>query len=586
MGFLRQAMTSDRGAILAIGAAGLGAILLVGALVVDLGSARVDRAQNQVVTDAAAAAGIIGLVDSGGVGGCEAALGYVEAHVGPVAGLSCSGFPVDCDAMTLSTSTLGTSGGVTVTITHPVGDNDPMMSAGSTSAAIQDSSEADGDRCDRFGVGIQATRSSFFRAVTAQSVGRTSVHSVARVSDAYGRDLVINLLLLERTECEALSIGGGGSSGGITVSSVTDPETGEVYPGRIALDSNGSGSSCSSRGTIHANGAGATIRADGPPGCANEVEPSGFGMGCGRLETYAPGAPGCNLPACTSGGVITPPPVKSPRRFTRAPIDYLYNCKETYPVSYEIRSCSEASIRTPYIDELSNSVEAYNSFRRYNADSRFPCQINGSSDPIVVPEGNWIVDCPDLRVFRELIFEGGNIIFEGDVTVGAQGSLQINTNNTSTYLWSSTLDMDYTQHSAQAAFVYFEGGTLDKSAGATLEMQNTLVYLSSTSALKLGGGAGSLVWSAPLEGPFTNLALWSESTLDHGFAGSATLVLEGVFFTPLATVVYTGNGGQASIEAQFIANRASAQGNGLLEIAPKWDRIVRFPPPAITELIR
>ena len=124
------------------------------------------------------------------------------------------------------------------------------------------------------------------------------MHSVARVSDAYGRDLVINLLLLERTECEALSIGGGGSSGGITVSSVTDPETGEVYPGRIALDSNGSGSSCSSRGTIHANGAGATIRADGPPGCANEVEPSGFGMGCGRLETYAPGAPGCNLPAC------------------------------------------------------------------------------------------------------------------------------------------------------------------------------------------------------------------------------------------------------------------------------------------------
>ncbi|MDC1390241.1 hypothetical protein N8342_10440 [Acidimicrobiales bacterium] len=36
----------------------------------------------------------------------------------------------------------------------------------------------------------------------------------------------------------------------------------------------------------------------------------------------------------------------------------------------------------------------------------------------------------------------------------------------------------------------------------------------------------------------------------------------------------------------LLANRASAQGNGLLEIAPKWDRIVRFPPPAITELIR
>ena len=62
--------------------------------------------------------------------------------------------------------------------------------------------------------------------------------------------------------------------------------------------------------------------------------------------------------------------------------------------------------------------------------------------------------------------------------------------------------------------------------------------------------------------------------------------MEGIFFLPDATMVYTGNGGQASVAAQFIADKAEVQGNGSIEIAPKFDRAIKHPPPAISELIR
>lgn len=42
----------------------------------------------------------------------------------------------------------------------------------------------------------------------------------------------------------------------------------------------------------------------------------------------------------------------------------------------------------------------------------------------------------------------------------------------------------------------------------------------------------------------------------------------------------------ASVAAQFIADKASVQGNESIEIAPKFNRAIKHPPPAISELIR
>ena len=117
-------------------------------------------------------------------------------------------------------------------------------------------------------------------------------------------------------------------------------------------------------------------------------------------------------------------------------------------------------------------------------------------------------------------------------------------------------------------------------------MHNTMVYMSATSGIDMGGGSGEMSWIAPTEGPFENLALWSESTTDHDFGGQASLAPEGVFFVPLATLSYQGNGGQAQVAAQFIASKLSAGGNGQLIVAPLYLRSVHYDSQVFSELIR
>ena len=100
------------------------------------------------------------------------------------------------------------------------------------------------------------------------------------------------------------------------------------------------------------------------------------------------------------------------------------------------------------------------------------------------------------------------------------------------------------------------------------------------------GGTGTLVWSAPTVGPYDDLALWSDGAADHQFAGQASLVLEGVFFTPLARVVYRGIGAQDQVDAQFIARKLQSTGQGFLIVRPEYDRAVLFPDSLAIQLIR
>ena len=61
--------------------------------------------------------------------------------------------------------------------------------------------------------------------------------------------------------------------------------------------------------------------------------------------------------------------------------------------------------------------------------------------------------------------------------------------------------------------------------------------------------------------------------------------MEGVFFTPLATADYSGTSGQNQTDAQWIANRLVARGQGALLIRPATDRSVSLGGPS-TDLIR
>ena len=197
-----------------------------------------------------------------------------------------------------------------------------------------------------------------------------------------------------------------------------------------------------------------------------------------------------------------------------------------------------------------------------------------------------MVDC-DLVVKRQLIFEGGNIVMDGDVTLSSSGDLQINGANTSTYNWVPGAAVDHREHSGDAAYVYMRNGIFSKSGQASITLTNTMMYLSPTSGLSfLGGGSGSLLWAAPEEGPFEDLAMWSEGTSDHDFAGQSSLQLSGVFFAPVARITYAGNGAQQHVAAQFVSEKLAVSGNGLLVIEPTFDRAVTFPDPVRSELIR
>ena len=100
------------------------------------------------------------------------------------------------------------------------------------------------------------------------------------------------------------------------------------------------------------------------------------------------------------------------------------------------------------------------------------------------------------------------------------------------------------------------------------------------------GGTGTVAWTAPVGGPFDDLAMWSESAASHGFAGQASLELGGVFFAPWARIAYSGNGVQQQVEAQFISRTLSSSGQGLLVVRPAFNRSVLFPDVPRSRLIR
>ena len=119
-----------------------------------------------------------------------------------------------------------------------------------------------------------------------------------------------------------------------------------------------------------------------------------------------------------------------------------------------------------------------------------------------------------------------------------------------------------------------------------MRIPNTMIYAGPSAELDFTGGSGELIWSAPTEGPFEDLAFWTESPISQKFAGQANLQMSGIFFSPNADLQFRGNGQAQSIEAQVIANTLELSGNGSLRLAPEFDRMVTFSSTGSSSLIR
>ncbi len=588
---MRRAISNDRGASIVVLSLGLFMLIGAAAIAIDLAAMRTDRSVDQKVSDSAAAAGALAAVTGDGQNACEAALAYVAANMSSISSLNDTGcasaFSSSCIAGTAESHTV-TSGRHTFTVTYPVPDASPFMTSGLLGGTSQPVVAEDGDPCDRVAVQVSAVHSGLFARVLGFEQGTTTVHTVATAVLPSGGGVPLNLLVLDRFGCQAILVQG---NGGVIVDAVVNEDGTGLIAGVAASDSDAS-SGCSSDGVIDIDGSNPIIRADGPEGCSNQTGTGtvgGFtsGHGCGLLQTLAPGTPGCNLPACTPGaGGANPPnpdPTALPARLTRAPIDYRYNCWTDYTsppagVSWavdplttsneqDIPGCGDGT--SDHIYDLINAVGSSGSagFTDWTTLGH-PCLVPSSSPPITVT-GDVRIDCATFTVQSDVQIVG-NVIFDGDVNVT-----------------SGTAHLDVHNSLGSPGWTFFRDGTLTKDGQADLTFLYTAVYMSKTSNVAVSGGNdGKLVWVAPNSGNFDDLALWSDSATTHSWAGQGELRMEGVFFTPLALADYSGQGSQNQTEAQWVADKLLARGQGQLVIRPEFGRAVEFPILPRTTLIR
>jgi len=588
---IRALINSERGVSLVMTALTLVLLLGASAIAVDLAALRTDRSADQKVTDSAASAGALAAIEGGaGQEACEAALAYIAVNSEEISSIDATGcaasFSASCDPAVVESHTV-TTGRFTATIVYPVPDNHALMTSGLLGAPTQTVVAEDGDPCERVGVEVSAERQGLFAQVLGWDQGTTTVHTVAAAGLPSGEEVPLNLLVLDRTGCQAIDAQG---NGGIIVRAVVNEDGTGLIQGVAASDSDAS-AGCTSDGVIDVDGANPVLRADGPEGCANQtgtgtVEGFTSGNGCGLIQTFVPPGLGCVLPACSghNGGNPhpNPDPTVLPGQLTRAPIDHRYNCWPdppgydsppagtswaTDPLTgdQDIPGCTAG---TPdHIYDLINSVGQNGSagFTDWTTLGH-PCNV--SSGTIEV-NTNVRVDCPGGLTITRPVTINGNVIFDGNVFVeGGDGSLTINNPDDA------------------PGWAFFRNGTFSKAGQADVAINYTMVYMSKTSRVLMEGGDGSLTWIAPNSGDFDDLALWSDSPLTHNWAGQANLTMEGVFFMPRATADYSGTGGQNQTDAQWIAHRLVARGQGQLEIRPAFGRSVNFPRLPQSVLIR
>lgn len=601
----------DRGATIILLAISAVALFTIVAIVIDLGAVRSQRRQGQSAADSAAAAAGAALAESDSVVACQDALEYltINLDIPAFTGLDCnSTFSGTCVDAVERTAT-GTSDEFTVTLVHPVSNASPLMGGTGIGSPAQAATPDDGSPCDRFGVQLDIDGNTFFGGVVGIADYDTAVHSVARVNSGNTETRPLNLLLLDRTGCQTLQNTGQGK---VRVRAPFDPDIGEFVKGIAATDSNGS--ECGGQNAIiEAKGNNSFIQADGPcpanptTECEYEGTIEVFGdtwLTTGRCDGNT------EVHSCKGfdDSSIEPTVRASLGQFTRAPIDYRYNCKPSYVSepwypSQAIPGCTDPTSGA-YIDTLKSYASGVNDATPGWTRLNGPACTVGSGSNVTYPPGNYFVDCNDFRVQGMVEFQGGNLVFKRDITLtSTSSSLRTNTCRPAaplcgTVTWSPGnpfTAVTAAQSSENASWAYVRG-EISKSAEAIVEFDHMLVLLAESSkGTSLTGGSGQLTWIAPSEGAFDDLALWAETpwsptgpTSNNGFAfgGQTVLTLEGVFFVPRAPVKYAGTGTQQQADAQFVAFRLDVSGQGSLGIVPPPGRAVEFPIDPTSGLIR
>jgi Flp pilus assembly protein TadG len=553
--------TDERGVVVILTALMLVAMLVVAALVLDIGSARSRGSSAQSAADLAALAAGGGMSAGTPRRACEAAVANLSGNVAALRGTSptglCAGIPVSACTTPGTTSQVSTtSGAVTLRIRYPVLDADIAV-GGASGGWIND-----GTACQRMRIELsEGGSTTFARVMDRTEIGVTRSATIRGVvSDGTN---VPALWLLDPTGCTPLNVGGGSR---VTVGRSTSPP----IPGVIAIDSDGS--TCNSNQvTISASGTGTRLIA----------EPlTGSPLGQVNLFAMQPGATACSPPACNQADVdglrLRPLPVSARVRATRAPVDWRYDCKASYPLynGIPVEGCANGT--PPYLTNLRSAIGSTGAppgFQRWS--TTYSCNPSGT----ITATGNWWVDCSgglSISNGNTVTFSGGNVVIDRALNMTG-GALNFNTNNPSSSLPTQCLAPNVTtpcttSSSSTAAWVYQRSGEW-KVTGGFLTVRNTAVIMDD-GYLQVAGGAPP-TWTAPTVGPFEGLSYWSEtSSSKYSMTGGAGVQLAGVFFTPEARPFSLSGGGTWGQQAaQFISFRLSVSGGGEATLVPSSNLI-------------
>jgi Flp pilus assembly protein TadG len=600
-GFVRRGHRDERGAIAVFSALVLTVMLGFTAILVDLGQMRSSARTEQAIADYAALAAGKALSENDPNTACRDAINYLNQNDKRIttainASTACASITNSCANSTASRTATGTGNGTTVTVYNPVPNSVIQTSVATNAPYWIGAGKNDGQACSRMRVVVTHNDTGLFAGIFGVTKEDTTRSATVVPPPPGGSPPV--LWLLDPHGCSTpLKVDGGSQ---VTVGT-------DTVQGVITIDSDGTDSKCTtSNTTVNVSGSGTFVKAIGPPGPSTTT-------GGINIVALPDGVSSCtNTVACSpsnvSSGQLLPQPQHGTAA-TRSYIDWKYNCLDDYTTSLHpsttfsspMQPCpytvGRGGTNYAYVDNLETAIGA--SGMPSNAWTEIKDQGNNkpcSTGNFEYPPGNYFVNCPKgnngyVLNGRTVTFDGGNVVFGDNVTVSNNGVLNINTGTGTpgpkvgpVSLSSSCLNpSDFTttgcstQYSQTAAYVYFRGDSTTQfstSGGGVVNLKHVFVY-GGTGAVAFSGAPPT--WTAPTEGPFTNLAYWTDmpKTASSNYLSSFVITggsgasLTGVFFTPEAQPFKLAGGGNwGQQKAQFISYDFTVTGGGVLRMAP------------------
>ncbi len=613
----------ERGVVTVLVALCLTTLLVLTAIVVDLGAARANNRSFQNVVDVSALAAGYQLSGHGNKlviadpqAACTSAFRSILANlrtISTTATIPCSTLAAtnedpDCSSSTaMKTVTATGTGKFTISISYPVPDTVINDSALLNGAGIND-----GEACTRMKVSVSMTQVGAFSGIVGKKDISTGASAVVRGAIDNQNGAVPALLLLDRTSCQTVTNASNGNGNyGIIVRKVSATEGGHIHSDSDGSQCGGNSNDYVVYGASNSNG-----------GTSITVE-NGSNGSLGAISTYA------TTKGSLRGGATYPSGISHPSTagpvVSRLPFDRQFN-RSNRPSITNLHAAAYTAVNYTVTQALAAGYTVVT------------CGDDGS-----ISGAKIFVNCANYSPIAASFVNATTVVFQGQVTVAAGKTLNMPSAN---YVYvkgcaTCTGSNYYSISVSGGLFLNIGNNSLANATcanrtgpGAGGSVANTSVLVTVGSPLLVAGQArlcqttyyqaqntptyvrqattsgppncspplpcpissgaapgGSYTisgdntdWTAPNQltsvadanQPFEDLAYWSESSDLSQIKSGGVLYSAGIFFSPNAPVQFRSPASGSPRNAQFVARTLQLL-QGTLDMKPVNSDAVRVP---------